>query len=132
MPELRQTLPAEAAAPLASRDSEEARFRLFDAIAGFLNRASASTPMVLVINDLQWADQPSLLLLQFIAAGLRDSHLLVICVYRDVEARATPQVNDALATLARHAQQITLGGLSLAEVHMLIEDALGHGRTPPR
>ena len=51
-------------------DDEEARFRLFDAISTFLANAAASRPLVLVLDDLHWADEPSLLLLQFLAREL--------------------------------------------------------------
>ena len=43
---------------------EQAQFRLFDSITTFLKTASQSRPLVLVLDDLQWADQLSLLLLQ--------------------------------------------------------------------
>ncbi len=44
---------------------EQARFRLFDSITSFLKSASQKQPLVLVLDDLHWADQPSLLLLQW-------------------------------------------------------------------
>lgn len=49
---------------------EQARFRLFDSITTFLKAASQKQPIVLVLDDLHWADQPSLLLIQFIAREL--------------------------------------------------------------
>ena len=44
-------------------DDEQARFRLFDAIRGFLTAAASSRPLMIVLDDLHWADEPSLLLL---------------------------------------------------------------------
>ena len=52
------------------RDSEEARFRLFDSVTSFLVAAARDRPMVIVLDDLHWADEPSLLLLKY--AGRRD------------------------------------------------------------
>ena len=74
----------EVSAPDEAED-EAARFRLFDSISGFLASASTSRPLVIVLDDLHWADEPSLLLLQFLARGLGDARLLLIGTYRDVE-----------------------------------------------
>ena len=53
--------------PPAQVEPEQARFRLFEAVSSFLKRASADGPLLLVLDDIHWADEPSLLLLQFIA-----------------------------------------------------------------
>ena len=69
-------------------EQEEARFRLFDSITTFLKNAAQSQPLVLVLDDLHWADKPSLLLLQFLArelASTQSERLLVLGSYRDVE-----------------------------------------------
>ena len=50
-------------------DTEQARFRVFDSFAGFLAGASSARPLVLVLDDLHWADEPSLRLLRFVPAG---------------------------------------------------------------
>ena len=50
---------------------EQARFRLFDSITAFLKSASQKPPpLVLVLDDLHWADQPNLMLLWFVAREL--------------------------------------------------------------
>ena len=64
---------------------EQARFRLFDSITAFLKTASQKQPLVLVLDDLHLADQPSLLLLQFVARELGGGRLLVVGAYRDME-----------------------------------------------
>ena len=64
---------------------EQARFRLFESITSFLKTLARSKPIMLVLDDLHWADEPSLLLLQFLAQQLADSHILVVGCYRDVE-----------------------------------------------
>ena len=48
-------------------EPEQARFRLFDSITAFLKSAGRRQPLVLVLDDLHWADHPSLLLLEFVA-----------------------------------------------------------------
>jgi predicted ATPase len=56
---------------------EQARFRLFDSMTTFLKNAAQSHPIVLILDDLHWCDEPSLLLLQFLARQLGESRLLV-------------------------------------------------------
>ena len=51
-------------------EPEAARFRLFDSLAGFLRAAAARRPLLLVLDDLHWADVPSLALLRFMSREL--------------------------------------------------------------
>lgn len=70
--------------PLPPLDSpEQARFWLFDAVTTFLKTAARRQPLVLILDDLHWADQPSLLLLQFITRELGGEHMLLVGTYRD-------------------------------------------------
>jgi hypothetical protein len=73
--DVRERLPGLQSAPQLEPD--QARFRLFDSIAAFLKTASQRQPLVLVLDDLHWADQPSLLLLQFVSRELGGARLLV-------------------------------------------------------
>ena len=66
--DVRERLPGLPPAP--QLEPEQARFRLFDSIAAFFKTASQRQPLVLVLDDLHWADQPSLALLQFVAREL--------------------------------------------------------------
>ena len=68
LPELRELFPT--CPSRLALEPEAARFRLFDATAEFLRNASASRPIVLVLDDLHAADAPSLLLLRFLAREL--------------------------------------------------------------
>src|SRR6185295_12260688 len=85
--------PTPAPAPRRSRSScpscasacDAARFRLFDSVTIFLKRAAARRPLVVVLDDLHWADEASLRLLGFLAAALADCPILVLATYRDVE-----------------------------------------------
>jgi predicted ATPase len=65
-------------------DPIRARFLLFDAISGFLRRAAAHSPLLLIIDDMHWADASSLRLLEFLAANLGDSPLMLLITYRDI------------------------------------------------
>ena len=69
---------------------------------------------MLVLDDLHAADEPSLLLLEFVARGLRDSRLLVVGAYRDVDPTLRDTLASTLAELARErvTRRIALGGLA--------------------
>jgi predicted ATPase len=81
--EVRERLPRLPSLP--ALDPEQARFSLFDSLTTCFKRAASRTPLLLVLDDLHWSDPPSLLLLQFLARGIRNSRLLVLGAYRDVE-----------------------------------------------
>lgn len=82
---------------------EQARFRLFESITSFLKTLARSKPIMLVLDDLHWADEPSLLLLQFLAQQLADSHILVVGCYRDVELSRQHPLSETLARISREA-----------------------------
>lgn len=79
-PDIEALLGVEPAAPAVEHPS--ARFRLYDAICNVLRRVTSSQPMVLVLDDLQWADVPSLDLAVHLGIQLDDIPLLVIGTYR--------------------------------------------------
>jgi DNA-binding CsgD family transcriptional regulator len=112
--------------PLALQ-SEQARFRLFDSITTFLKNAAQSQPLMLVLDDLHWADKPSLLLLQFLAHQLGESHLLVVGCYRDLELSRQHPLSEALAQLSRLPvfQRELLLGMSQEETSQFIEMTAG-------
>jgi predicted ATPase len=85
LPELLEMVPES-----TSLDMDQARFRLFDVVKGVLTEVSESAPLVLVLDDLHAADPPALLLLQFLAARIRNARLLIIGTYRGAEARLAP------------------------------------------
>ncbi|HET7047361.1 MAG TPA: BTAD domain-containing putative transcriptional regulator [Solirubrobacteraceae bacterium] len=95
-------------------ESEGARFRLFQATAEFLRRASEKRPLVLVLDDLHAADTPSLLLLQFIARELGSIRVLVLAIMRDVDPIPGEPLTTMLAEVAREplTRRIELAGLS--------------------
>ncbi|MEE8346454.1 MAG: AAA family ATPase, partial [Dehalococcoidia bacterium] len=127
--EVGERLPGLPAPPTLEPD--QARFRLFDSITTFLKNASKSQPIVLVLDDLHWADKPSLLLLQFLARELRGARLMVLATYRDVELRREHPLADALGELSREglSQRILLRGLSERDVARFIE--ITAGMSPP-
>lgn len=87
--------------PAPNLEPDQARFRLFDSIGGFLKRASEESPIMVVLDDLHWADRPSLLLLEFIARQLDGSRILIVGTYRDTEAPPDSPLGESLARFAR-------------------------------
>ena len=111
--------------PSSPSDPEEAQFRLFDAITTFMKNASNVTPLLIVLDDLHWADRPSLLLLQHVAREISRSRLLVLGTYRDVEVDRAHPLAATLAELNREQlfQRVLLRGLSREEVESYIQAA---------
>jgi tetratricopeptide (TPR) repeat protein len=106
-----------------SAEADDARFRLFDATARLLARLAARSSFVVVLDDLHAADLPSLLLLRFVARGLRTLRVLIVATHRDVEAAARPEVGDLLAKIARDGETIALRRLSETDVAAWLHDA---------
>jgi len=104
-------------------EPQQARFRLFDSITTFLKSASQVQPLVVVMDNLHWADRPSLQLLEFVAQELGQSCLLVVGTYRDTELTRRHPLTQTLGELTREpvCRRITLRGMSREEVEEFIE-----------
>jgi transcriptional regulator with XRE-family HTH domain len=123
-PEPAQRIGASAAEPLAAAEAE--RFRLFESLDTWIARMGARHPVLLVLDDLQWADQPSLLLLSHLMQARRPTPVLAVAMYRDNEAELS-ELSAALHSLARDVdcRRLTLRGLEGAAVTALLEAAVG-------
>ena len=97
---------------------DQARFRLFDSVTTFLKNASLARPLVMVLDDLHWADGSSLLLLEFLAREIAASPILIMGTYRDDEVTSTHQLSQVLGGLVRSAyfHRVQLSGLTQREV----------------
>ncbi len=95
-------------------ESDGARFRLFGIVRRFLDAVARPAGLVVVLDDVHWADGPSLALLEFLASDLADTRLLVVATYRDTEVEVDDPCFAALARLAREpsTRRLVLGGLS--------------------
>jgi tetratricopeptide (TPR) repeat protein len=125
LPEIRE-LVGDVPSP-APRDPEGARFRLFDEAAAFLRRASQGQPLVIVLDDLNVADTPSLLLLRFVAGELSEMRILLVCAYRDVDITPGDPLASTVRELARHpvTSALHVRGLSEEDVARLISLSAG-------
>lgn len=108
-----------------------ARFRLYDRISRFLVAASQAGPLVLVIDDVQSADEASLHLLHFLLRGRAGRRIAVLLTRRDPERR--PLGDDLAAVLASVVRETTpmlLEGLSEADSGILLEQHAGRRMHP--
>lgn len=86
MPELRLMFDDIPAAPELAADQQR-RF-LFNAYLGLLHRVARNTPVAIVLEDLHWADEPTLMLLQHIVSVIDTTPVFMMGTYRDVELDA--------------------------------------------
>jgi predicted ATPase/DNA-binding CsgD family transcriptional regulator len=98
----------------AIEDASSARFRTFDAIRQFFHQATQQVPITLVLDDLHWADAPSLSLLEFLSQELLRSRLLIVGTYRDADASRKTPLLSTLGGLSRDSDtpRVHLAGLS--------------------
>lgn len=126
VPEIGARLPGLAAVPSSSPEIEQ--HRLFDAVRAWLAAAGAGRPVVVVLDDLQWAARPTLALLGHVARSAEPSRAVLVCTARTT----SPDANEALASLAEEldrrgtlALRFELGGFSVGDVGELVETAVG-------
>jgi tetratricopeptide (TPR) repeat protein len=129
MPELRRIFP-DIPKPVDLPPEQQRRF-LFNAYREFMERACHMTPLAVTLEDLHWADEPTVLLLQHLAQAASALPLLIIGTYRDVELDAARPFARALETLVRQRQatRISLRRLPLSDVESMLA-SLG-GQAPP-
>ncbi len=109
---------------LTAGDPSEARFALFRRIAGELAQAAARAPIVILLEDIHAADRSTLLLLDFLAGQLRQTPVMMVATYRDVEASLRPDASDVLARVARTAAVLHLARFREVEVATFVRDAI--------
>ncbi|MFW6195357.1 MAG: ATP-binding protein, partial [Chloroflexota bacterium] len=131
VPELREAIPG-LSLPPPLEDPESARFRLFDSIASFLQTASHSQPLLIVLDDLHWSDRQTLLLLEFVARELAGSRIMLVGAYRDIEVSRRHPLAMTLGELTRerHFERVPLRGLGETDVARFLE--LTSGAPPPQ
>jgi DNA-binding SARP family transcriptional activator/tetratricopeptide (TPR) repeat protein len=129
IPELRRRAPD--LPPPPADEPETERYRLFEAVVGLLTELSRGAPVLLVLDDLQWADRPTLLLLRHLARATNPARVLILGAYRSTERRGDTFTN-ALTELRRDrlASQIDIRGLSESATAELVR--LRAGETPSR
>jgi DNA-binding SARP family transcriptional activator len=135
-PELARLAPAIATALGADQiegigDAPDRR-RLYGAVADFLGRLAARSPVVLVLDDLQSADETSLDLLHYLTRSLRQVPVLIIATFRTEEIGTSDHLGRLLAQLAQDglATTIELQPLHVHEAHEIVSALLNDRPAP--
>jgi class 3 adenylate cyclase len=125
VPELGERVP-DLPAPLRS-DPEMERYRLFDAVATWLSAATAEQPVLIVLDDLQWAAKPTLMLLRHVVSAADCGRVLVLGTYRDTELTHDHPLLEVVPDLRRHGgvERLSLSGLDDVGVTAFVEQASG-------
>jgi DNA-binding SARP family transcriptional activator/tetratricopeptide (TPR) repeat protein len=123
VPELCRRLP-DLGSPVDMTGGDE-RYKLFSAAAALLVDAAARAPVLIVLDDLHWADASSLRLLSHLARYSDPARLLILGTYRDTDLPHAPQLADTLVDLNREHldERILLSGLDEQAVGELIATA---------
>jgi DNA-binding SARP family transcriptional activator/tetratricopeptide (TPR) repeat protein len=108
-------------------DPEADRFRMFDGVAEWLEEVAARRPLVLALDDLHWADRPTLLLVRRLATRPQRVPLLLLGSARDVERRSGHPLTEALAEIRRDrpVDRVVLHGLDEPAVATVVEALTG-------
>jgi tetratricopeptide (TPR) repeat protein len=109
------------------------RYLLFEATARLLAAAARRAPLLLVIDDLQWADAGSLLLLRHVLRSARDAAICLVITHRNDVPEWSPEFRDLLESIHREhaAIRIPLHRLSDDNVRDIVEGWTGRPAAPP-
>lgn len=109
-------------------DPEFERFQVLDAIAGAVTTIAAEAPVLLVLDDLHWAEGPTLAALRHLVEVCHDSPLLVVGTYRDTDLDRSHPLSAMLADFRRRdsVSRLDLVGLNAGGVEAFLERAAGH------
>jgi DNA-binding CsgD family transcriptional regulator len=129
-PELARLLPALGEPDRSGQSDQAAQARLFELLLGLLGRLSEQTPLVLVVEDLHWADRSTRHLLAFLVRNLRWERVLLVVTYRNDEP-GQQQLGPYLAELDRagRLERIELARLDQIETGAQLVGILGAAPT---
>jgi tetratricopeptide (TPR) repeat protein/tRNA A-37 threonylcarbamoyl transferase component Bud32 len=111
---------------------EQERDRLFEAVSQFVTNISKESPLLVMLDDLQWTDQSSLLLLHYLARGIYNQPLVLLGAYRDTDIDERHPLSPVLTELNRERllQSVPLKRLSLNDVLEMIKRVLEQDDVP--
>ncbi len=113
--------------PMTGDNPQTLRFLLYEAVSSFIRQATESAPVVITLDDIHWADVPSLELLSYLTPSLSARPVLVVAAYRDLPVDRTEGLDATLATVSREdiVEEVALAGLDPTDVALLTDDLLG-------
>jgi DNA-binding SARP family transcriptional activator len=106
---------------------ESERYLLYGAATDLLERCSELAPTLVVLDDLHWADRPTIQLLRHVATSCSQLRVMIVGTFRDSEIGAGHPLADALATFHREhgVDRLSLQGLGDSELLEMLESLLG-------
>ena len=133
LPEFHEQVPG--LPPPLSLDEAEARTRLFEAVARLGHALAKRAPVVLFIDDAQWADAASLDVLQYASRRWASAHLPVflLCTFRSDDLASSVALADWLGSLERNlpVRHQALTALTFEETLQLVQSLFGAGKGTP-
>jgi tetratricopeptide (TPR) repeat protein len=111
---------------------EQEQHRLFEAVSQFITNISKEAPLLLVLDDLQWTDPSSLLLLHYLARGIQKTPLLLLGAYRNTEIDEKNPLTPVLAEFNRErlSQAVSLKRMSQDDTSEMIKQTLEQDDVP--
>lgn len=105
---------------------EQEQNRLFEAVSQFITNIAREAPLLVVLDDLQWTDPSSLLLLHYLARGVQKAPMLLLGAYRSTDVNAKHPLTPILAELNREGllQSVSLKRMSLNDISEIIKNIL--------
>jgi tetratricopeptide (TPR) repeat protein len=112
---------------------EQEQNRLFEAVSQFITNIAQERPLLVVLDDLQWTDPSSLLLLHYLARGLQKTPLLLLGAYRSTDIDAKHPLSPVLTELKRERLplSVSLKRMSLDDISEMIRQILEQDDVPP-
>jgi tetratricopeptide (TPR) repeat protein len=112
---------------------EQEQNRLFEAVSQFITNISRETPLLVILDDLQWADPSSLLLFHYLARGVHRTPLLLLGAYRNTDVDSKHPFAPILTELNRERllQSVSLKRMSQSDVSAMMERLLEQADVPP-
>src|SRR4051794_12147369 len=128
IPDLARRLAVEVS---AAGDADAERFVLFGCVADLMARASVEHPVLVVLDDLHWADRPSVQLLRHVVTSDHAMRVAVLGTFRDSDVTSGHPLADVLAAFHREkgTERIALRGLTDEDLLALLERVAGHEMT---
>jgi DNA-binding SARP family transcriptional activator/tetratricopeptide (TPR) repeat protein len=118
---------------LSGPEADAQRFRFFDAVAALVGEIGAEAPVVLVFDDLQWADRPTLQLLRHLVRAPAPRRALFVGTYRESEVSDRHPLHELIGDLRREGtlRRLELSGLAEGEVGELVAELAAAPASPP-
>lgn len=113
-------------------ESEATRAQLFEGAVRFFRAASDTRPLLIALEDLHWADHPSLLLLRFLVREVRAIPMVIIATYRDAESLSLPMLSETLSELQAqpHTLHVDIPGLDAPDIREFVGGTMNVNVSP--